>query len=154
MRVSYLQQVFKKQKTRPLQRKDRYKNLNLWRHLNCSPKKYCYENANTFSAFNAGLRSEYSAEKAFHLSLNGPFAVQLFAGLSATPALCGCSLRFDFRFIGLNNIIVSSNYIYFFMFVNTLFQDKVKKFLTHISLKNMLQKHRKYQRYCYNRKSV
>ena len=31
------------------------------------------------------------------------------------------------------------------MFVNTLFQDKVKKFLTHISLKNMLQKHRKYK---------
>ena len=57
------------------------------------------ENANTFSAFNAGLRSGYL--ETFHHSLSDPFADPLSAGLPATPALCRCAKRFDLRLKGL-----------------------------------------------------
>ena len=39
--------------------------------------------------------------RAVHLSLSGPFAAPLSAGIPASPALCKCALRFDLRFIGL-----------------------------------------------------
>lgn len=39
--------------------------------------------------------------RAVHLSLGGPFAAPLSAGIPASPALCKCALRFDLRFIGL-----------------------------------------------------
>ncbi len=39
--------------------------------------------------------------RAVHLSLGGPFAAPLSAGIPASPALCECALRFDLRFVGL-----------------------------------------------------
>jgi len=60
-----------------------------------------HENANTFSAANAGLRFRYSAV-AFHLALSGPFTGLLSTGLSAnSPISVRRIFRFYLHFIGL-----------------------------------------------------
>jgi hypothetical protein len=70
-----------------------------------------HENANTFSAANAGLRFRYSAV-AFHLALGGPFIGLHSTGLSAnSPISVRRIFRFYFHFIGLEKYIMGKAFL-------------------------------------------